>query len=101
MDKVEEKKVSGYVFPDILAQAMSRVDMRTQMEASMLSMCFMGIGLVITIIYVLVYLDFRLWYKIVLVINGLAGAVFMWSYLVTTFQQYQSYLAAIEFQKNN
>lgn len=89
---------NNYIFPDLLGDFMKKVDMKTQLEASMLSMTLMLIGLIITGIYVVLYLNFPLWYKIVLVVNILAGLLFMISFLTTTFQQYQSYLEAIEFQ---
>lgn len=95
-----EKKTFSYIFPDFLAKAMSKVDMRTQFEASMLSMTFIAIGVVVTIVYLIIYIDFKLWYKIFLVFNGLAGIVFLWSFLVTQFQQYQSYMNARDFQIN-
>ena len=77
---------------------MSKVDLRTQYEASMLSMTLMGIGLIITIIYLVLYFNFAVWYKILLVINALAGVVFFASYLITTYQQYLTYMAAVDFQ---
>lgn len=89
----------NYLFPDFLAKAMSKVDMRTQYESSMMSMSFMCLGMIVTIVYLVIYFDFAWWYKIFLVVNGLAGMVFMWSYLVTTYQQYLTYLNAMEFQK--
>jgi hypothetical protein len=94
-----EKKKANYVFPNILASAMSKVDMRTQLEASMLSMVFILAGMMVTIFYMAVYIAFPLWYKIVIIINLLAGLVFISSFIVTTFQQYQSYLDAVGFQE--
>lgn len=93
--------MSQYIFPDFLSKAMSKVDLRTQFEASMLSMSMMSVGLILTVIYFIIYFKFALWYKIFLGINGLAGLVFMWSMIITTFNQYQSYLEAIKFQKEN
>jgi len=95
----KEKTKNKYIFPDLLAKSMSKIDLRTQLEASMLSMSLMGIGLIITITYLVIYMNFPLWYKIALAINGLAGVVFMWSFLVTTFQQYQNYMQVVDFQK--
>jgi hypothetical protein len=89
-----------YIFPDFLAKWMSKVDQRTQFEASMMSMSLMAIGLIITITYLIIYMDFAVWYKVLLVINGVAGIVFFWSYLVTTFQQYLTYMEAVDFQNN-
>ena len=77
---------------------MSKVDLRTQYEASMLSMSLMSIGLIVTIIYFVIYFEFQTWYKVFLVINGLAGVTFMWSFLVTTYQQYRTYMIALNFQ---
>jgi len=89
----------NYFFPDFLGKMMAKVDLRTQYEASLLSMSLIAVGLVLTIFYLVVYFEFALWYKILLVINGLAGLLFFSSGIITTFQQYQSYMVVIEFQK--
>ena len=89
-----------YIFPNILANWMSKVDMRTQYEASMLSMFLMLLGLIVTITYFVFFFGFALWYKFVLVLNGIAGFVFMSSFLITTYQQYLSYMETIDFQNN-
>jgi hypothetical protein len=93
------KKLHSYCFPDILGKTMANVSLQVQLEASMLSMTFMAFGLVVTITYLVLYMSFPLWYKIFLGINGLAGIIFMWSYLVTTFQQYQNVMEVASFQK--
>ena len=99
-DKPATAKVKHkYIFPNWLANRMAKVDMRTQYEASMMSMTLICIGLVVTGIYMGIYTDFATWYKIFLCINVLAGIVFMSSYLTTTYQQYQTYMATMEFQK--
>ena len=90
-----------YIFPDFLAKAMSKVDLRTQYEASMLSMSLMSIGLIVSVFYFIFYVQLVLWYKTFLIINLLAGMVFMWSYLVTTYQQYRTYMIAFNFQKES
>src|SRR3972149_4798238 len=77
----------GYIFPDFLAKAMAKVDLRTQYEASMLSMTLISIGLVVSVVYFLLYFNFQTWYKVVLVVNGLAGILFMWSFIITTYNQ--------------
>lgn len=93
-----DKMKNSYIFPDYFARFMSKIDQRTQLEASMMSLSLILIGMVISVVYFTFYFDFPLWYKIVLVINGIAGVIFLWSFLVTTFQQYQSYLQIKEFQ---
>ncbi|MFW6130040.1 MAG: hypothetical protein ACOC56_02575 [Atribacterota bacterium] len=92
---------NNYIFPDVLGKAMAKIDIRTQLEASMMSMTLMMIGLIITAIYVGFYVNFPLWYKIVLEINFLAGIVFMWSFLIQNFQSYQNVLEVINFRKKN
>lgn len=96
---MEEKLKHNYIFGDLLGKAMAKVDMRTQYEASMMSMSLMMIGLIVTGIYLIIYIQFALWYKIFLSINMLAGLVFFWSNLVTQFQQYNNYMEAIDFTK--
>ena len=47
-----EKKEHNYCIPSPLASLMKRIDDRTQMEASLLSMFFLLIGLILFAIYV-------------------------------------------------
>ncbi len=95
MEEIKNK----YIFPNFLAKAMAKIDMRTQYEASMMSMSLMLIGMMITITYLVIYLEFPLWYRIMLAINGVAAFIFMSGFLTTTFIQYQTYMEAIDFQK--
>ena len=93
------KEKHNYIFPNFVGNVMAKIDMRTQLEASMMSMTLILIGLILTTFYMIFYVTFPLWYKITVVINLLAGMGFISSNLITTFQQYQSYLNAVEFQK--
>jgi len=94
-----KKEKHKYLFPNFLANAMSKVDMRTQYEASMMSMSLILLGLIISPIYLLFFTELVLWYKIFLIINCIAGWIFLSSFLITTYQQYKSYMEAVDFQK--
>ena len=98
MEKTDKIK-HNYIFPDILSKAMSKLPLSVQYEASMMSMSLMVVGLITTTIYLTFYTTFVLWYKIFLIINCLAGIIFMLSFLITTFQQYQNYMEVKEFQE--
>jgi len=98
MEKTDKIK-HNYIFPDILSKAMAKLPLSVQYEASMMSMSLMVLGLITTTIYLTFYTTFVLWYKIFLIINCLAGIVFMLSFLITTFQQYQNYMEVKEFQE--
>lgn len=94
-----DKEIHKYIFPDILARAMSKVDIQTQFESSLMSMSLMMIGLVVTGFYLVFYTTFALWYKIFLVINLLAGLVFFWSNLITQFQMFQNYMKVKQYNE--
>lgn len=96
---MEEKSKHNYVFGNILGNMMAKVDMRTQLEASLMSMFLILLGIIASMIYMFLYTNFSLGYKIFLSVNGFAGFIFISSFLITTFQQYQSYMKAVEFQK--
>lgn len=85
-------ETGNYVFPSKFANIMKGISQRTQYEASMMSMVFILLGLIFMGIYVPFFTDIGVWTKIGIVVNMIAGVVFLLSYLVTTFQQYQSYL---------
>ena len=97
MDKVKPKH--NYIFGDLLGNVMSKLDLRVQLEASMMSMTLIICGLIISTFYFAIYIQFPLWYKITLVINLLAGMIFISSNLVTTYQQYKNYMQVVEFNK--
>ena len=82
----------GYIFGKAIAKAMKSIGQRTQMEAAMMSMFTIILGLVFMTIYIPFFTNFPLLMKIGTVVNTLAGMGFIGSYLVTSFQQYQSYM---------
>ena len=99
-NKNKKKPKNNYCFPSPLAKMMEKVSIRTQYESSLLSMTFILIGLFISCFYMLFFVKaLALWYKVTLLINLGAGFIFLSSFLVTTFQQYKSYLKAKEFQE--
>ena len=75
---------------------MKRIDDRTQMEASLLSMFFLLIGLILFAIYFVVFTNFSWWAKGMTLFNTVCGFIFLFSYLVTTFQQYQALMETQE-----
>ena len=94
-------KKPTYIFGNVLGNLMGKLDLRVQLEASMMSMTLIVIGLIISTIYFSVYVNFPLWYKITLIVNLLAGIVFISSNLITTYQQFQNYMEVVEFNKIN
>ena len=90
MTKKKDKKTYNYCIPSPLATLMSKVDDRTQMEASLLSMFFLLIGLLFFGVYFVGFTNFSWIAKITTGFNTICGFIFLFSYLVTTFQQYQA-----------
>ena len=82
----------NYIFPDILAAMMKGVSQRTQYEAELMSLTFILLGLIVMGIYTCFYTDLSLFLKILTAVNVLAGFIFLFSRLVTSFQQYQNYM---------
>lgn len=81
----------NYLFGDTLGNLMAMVPIEVQMQASLMSMTFTMIGLVIFTVYLIAFTDFSLFFKIMTGVNAFFGLIFMWSYLITIFQQYRSY----------
>ena len=86
----EDKETYNYCIPSPLATLMSKVDDRTQMEASLLSMSLLLIGMLLFATYMVAFTNFSWWAKGMTVFNTLCGFIFLFSYLITTFQQYQA-----------
>ena len=92
VESKSEKTKNRYIFPNWLAKTMNNVSFRTQNEASLLSQFLLIIGMILMVIYIVIYGGQSIGYKILLVVNMLCGIVFMGSYIVTTYQQYKSYM---------
>lgn len=90
---IERIEKGTYIFPSKIASAMKNISQRTQMEAQMMSMIFIMLGLLFMTIYLPFFTDMSLLLKIGTIVNCLAGFVFLSSYLTMTYQQYVSYLA--------
>ena len=88
-EELKDKEPYKYCFPDPLARFMKLFDDRTQMEASMLSMSLLMVGLILFTIYLVVYSNWNWWMKGMTIFNSLCGLILMFSNLITTFQQYQ------------
>ncbi len=92
----KEKPKHKYVFPEKMANFMAKVDFRTQMEAGMMSQFLLLIGLTILMFFMILFQPGSWWYKGLVVFNMAAGWLLIGSYLVTTYQQYTSYMEAME-----
>ena len=94
-DKVLRKTKGNYCFPNFLGKAMAAVGPRVQFESSLLSMAFILLGLMTITIITIFGTELSLFIKIMAGVNGIAAFLFLSSFLVTTFQQYQAYLSVM------
>ena len=90
MKNKKDKETYNYCIPNPMASLMKRIDDRTQMEASLLSMFFLLIGIMVFGIYFIFFSNFSWVAKMMTGFNTICGFIFLFSYLVTTFQQYQA-----------
>ncbi len=93
---MKQKTKGNYIYPSKFAKLMAGISPRTQYEASMMSMTFILLGLIASMIYIVFFMEVSLVMKIGITVNSLAGMVFLFSFLTTTFQQYQTYLVAVD-----
>ena len=91
-----KKDDKNYVFPNPMAKLMASIDQRTQYEASMMSILFILLGIIIMGFYAVFFSEMSLFMKIMISVNTGAGFMFLFSNLVTTYQQYRSYLEALD-----
>ncbi|KKN14396.1 hypothetical protein LCGC14_0996460 [marine sediment metagenome] len=92
----KEKPKHKYVFPEKMANFMANVDFRTQMEAGMMSQFLLLIGLTVLMVFMILFQPGSWWYKGMVIFNMAAGWLLIGSYLITTYQQYISYMEAME-----
>lgn len=86
------KEKYSYALPNTMAKMMKNVDIRTQYESSIMSTFLIMIGITSMAIYFLFFTEIGLVMKILTGMNSIFGLFFMYSNLVTVFQQYQTYM---------
>jgi Ca2+/Na+ antiporter len=96
--KPKKENKHKYIFPNFMAMAMKNANMQTQLESAMMSMTLLLIGMILMSVYTMIYLTQGWVFKGLMLFNLIAGFLFMSSYLVTTYQQYSSYMIALEVQ---
>ena len=92
--------MADYIFPNIMAKVMSKISQRTQYESSMLSMTFILCGLMFGAVYTVFFTQASTIVKVMVGSNAIAAFIFLSSSLVTQYQQYRSYMDAIEFYEH-
>ena len=99
---MKEKKPDSknYVFGDLFGNAMAKTTQKFQMEASMMAVVMLIIGIFLTGIYVCFFTNFGLYFKIMTGTNTFFGMLLMYSNLVGLFQAYRSYMEVMEVQES-
>ena len=90
--ELNKKEKFKYIFPNIMAKMMRKVDMRTQMESSMLSMFMIMCSMTLMSVYLLFFGEDSWFYRILILINLGCGFIFLSSFLVTTYHQYINFM---------
>lgn len=90
---------TNYIFPKSIADSMAKVNVQLQLEAAMMSMVFILFGLITSAVYTIGFTDFSIWIKGIVGINVVAGLFYMISGLTTTYQQYKTYIEALNIQE--
>ena len=93
----KQKEKYHYIFPNFMAKMMKDVPMRAQLEGSMLSMFLIMISLTLMAVYFLFFGEGSWVYKVLLLVNLVCGFLFLSSFLITTYQQYITHMAAMGF----
>lgn len=88
-----------YVFPNIMAKWMSKVDQRTQYEASIMGNLLILAGLIWFGVMMTFFSQSTLTFKIMADFNVVAGFILLSSSMVTQYQQYKAYMEAMESMK--
>jgi len=86
------KEKHRYIFPSKMAKKMKAISTRAQLEASMLSMTLICIGMILFIIFQLIYGEGTLLFRGMLIFNLLCGIVLLGAGATTTYQQYVNHM---------
>ena len=88
----KEKEKLSFIFPNIMAKMMKKVDMRLQMESSLMSMAMIMLGMILMAVYMIFFGEVGIVYKCLILFNLFCAFIFISSFLATTYQQYISYM---------
>jgi len=80
-----------------LTKALEKVDTKTQMEATMISLGVFLVGIIVGGFYIAFFVNMPVFPRVLAIINAIAGVVLISSFFTTSFQQYKSFLSAQEF----
>ena len=83
----------------IISKMMSGLSTQYQMEASMISLVIILIGMTLIACYSIFFLNLNMFMRIMIGINSVAGFVFLSSFFITQYQQYKSFMSALEIQE--
>lgn len=81
-----------YIFPDFFGNWMAKIDMKTQYEGSLIGFTLMIFSLLGFGVYKTFFTTETIGWKVYFLFNTLCGLLILWSFLVTTYQQYLNYL---------
>lgn len=76
---------------------LEKVDTKTQMEATMISLGVFLCGIIIGGIYIAFFVKMPLFPRILALVNALAGIVLILSFFTTALQQYRAFMSAQDF----
>jgi hypothetical protein len=82
---------NDFIFPEKVAKSMKTMDVGIQYEASIISIAFLMVGMILFDIYVIFFTGYETILKAFIVFNSCCGIVLMGSMLVTNYQQFISY----------
>lgn len=85
-----------YALPDAMAKMMKGVDLRTQYESAIMSTFLIMIGILSMAIYFIFFYPVGPVFKTLTGINSIFGLMFMYSNLITVYQQYVIYMQTQE-----
>jgi hypothetical protein len=92
---IPQEKYS-YAFPDKMAKIMKKIDVRTQLEAALLAMFFILIGMVLLDIYMVFFMNFDWWFKGLILFNSFWGFAFLLTTMISQYQSYVTYMQTVE-----
>jgi hypothetical protein len=94
-----EVKQSKYIFPNFIAGMMSNTSPKVQYESSMMGTFLLILSIFLTTIYYIGFSEMLWYFKAFIIFNAIAGFLMLSSMLVTTYQQYNQYMQAVQLEK--
>jgi hypothetical protein len=92
-------QIHTFIFPQFIADWLGSVSFHKAIFFEMMAACLLFVGLLASELFILIFLDWVLMFKALILFNLIAGTLFMVNSISMLYKQYEGEREMAEFQK--